>query len=51
MRERMKKAGGGDEARDDAEVMGGTYRGTAYHKVMELMRYRDLYSYDGASAA
>lgn len=51
MRERMKKAEGDDEERDAAEMIGGTYRGTAYHKVMELMRYRDIYSFDGTSAA
>ena len=51
MRERIEKAGDADETRDAAEVLGGAYRGTAYHKVMELMRYRDIYSYDGTSAS
>ena len=51
MRERMKKAEGHDEDRDAAEMIGGTFRGTAYHKVMELLRYRDIYSFDGTSAA
>ncbi len=50
MRERMKKAGSADETPDAAEALGGTFRGTAYHKVMELMSYRDIYSFDGMSA-
>lgn len=49
MRTRIKESDSEEKAESPYEPFGGAFRGTAYHKVMELLRYEALYAFDGTT--